>query len=317
MNKNNIIYTPTETYSKPPKTFAEQVSILESRGMAVADRRFAEELLQETGYYRLSAYMLPFKQRNANDEIIDLFQPGTTIEKVHNLYQFDNDLRLLVFSAIECIEVSLRSQIVYQLSHKYGSHWQDNPSVFSHKLPRVDIFNELQSHIADQMARSTEVFINHYKSKYITPANPPSWMIIETTYFRHLSLICANLAKRADLVDIALYYDLPPAEFCSWLHGINSVRNVCAHHGRLWNRDIGTAPRVLRFSKNRKWLANPGAEHTDRLYYTLCTINYFLQTLKLADDFVCNVQNLLSQYPDIPLAPMGFTNDWRNETIWK
>ncbi|WP_328989907.1 hypothetical protein OG394_27085 [Kribbella sp. NBC_01245] len=44
------------TYSKPHLTFDRQLDLLESRGMRVHDRQFAEHTLGVVGYYRLSGY---------------------------------------------------------------------------------------------------------------------------------------------------------------------------------------------------------------------------------------------------------------------
>ena len=32
--------------------------------------------------------------------------------------------------------------------------------------------------------------------------------------------------------------------FASWLRSLNYLRNVCAHHSRLWNRNIVDQPRL-------------------------------------------------------------------------
>lgn len=68
-------------------------------------------------YYRLSAYMLPYKQ-SENGIILDTFRDGITWEMIYNLYVFDRKLRILVFDAIERLEIAIRTQIIYQLSHK-------------------------------------------------------------------------------------------------------------------------------------------------------------------------------------------------------
>ena len=108
-------------YNKPPLTYAEQVELLISRGLLIPDKKRAERHLSNISYYRLSAYMRPYKQI-ANEVILDDFIPGTTWDRVYSLYVFDRKLRLLVFDAIERLEVAIRTQIIYQLSHKYGSH---------------------------------------------------------------------------------------------------------------------------------------------------------------------------------------------------
>ena len=231
-----------EVFNKPPLTYEKQVELLLSRGLIVTDRKRAERHLANISYYRLSAYMLPYKKKE-DGIIIDAFKEGTTWDDIYDLYVFDRKLRLLVFDAIERLEVAIRTQIIYQLSHKYGSHWQDNAHIFN--PPRevtlrdgrtitIDVYREIQSHIKEQLhSNRAEVFIQHYHNKYGTPENPPSWMSVEIMYFNHLSKICTGLKNRADINGIASYFALPPKTFCSWLHTMNYVRNICAHHSRL------------------------------------------------------------------------------------
>ncbi len=116
-------------YDKPPLTYIKQVELLKSRGMTIPDETRAIRQLANISYYRLSAYMLPHKLKE-DGRITDKFKEHTTWDSVYNLYVFDRKLRLLVFDAIERVEVAIRTQIVYQLSHKYGSHWQDCKEIF-------------------------------------------------------------------------------------------------------------------------------------------------------------------------------------------
>lgn len=52
-----------ENYIKPPLTYTNQVALLQSRGMLIPDVKRAERLLANISYYRLSAYMLPYKKK--------------------------------------------------------------------------------------------------------------------------------------------------------------------------------------------------------------------------------------------------------------
>lgn len=218
-----------ENYIKPPLTYTNQVALLQSRGMLIPDVKRAERLLANISYYRLSAYMLPYKKK-VNGLIIDCFKENTTWDMIYDLYVFDRKLRLLVFDAIERLEIAIRTQIIYQLSHKYGAHWQDNPNIFKAPERRVlrdgsivtfDVYAEIQKHISEQLrSNRAEVFIQHYRSKYDTPVNPPSWMSVEVMYFSYLSRICTGLKNRADISGIANYFSLPPQIFCSWIHSI-------------------------------------------------------------------------------------------------
>lgn len=316
-----------EVFNKPPLTYEKQVELLLSRGLIVTDRKRAERHLANISYYRLSAYMLPYKKKE-DDVIIDAFKEGTTWDDIYDLYVFDRKLRLLVFDAIERLEVAIRTQIIYQLSHKYGSHWQDNAHIFNPpkevilrdgRKITIDVYREIQSHIKEQLhSNRAEVFIQHYHNKYGTPENPPSWMSVEIMYFNHLSKICTGLKNRADINGIASYFVLPPKTFCSWLHTMNYVRNICAHHSRLWNRDLNIVPEKLSFSKRLVWISNPDTAKRSKTYYFFCMINYMLQVANPTSQFKSKLKELLEEYQNvISLDSMGFPQGWEDEKIWE
>ena len=299
---------------------------MSSRGMVISDKQRTERHLANISYYRLSAYMLPYKQKE-NGKILDSFREGVTWDTVYNLYVFDRKLRLMVFDAIERLEVAIRAQIIYQLSHKYGSHWQDRPEIFTPpktitlrdgRTVIMDVYGDIQKHIKEQLHNNkAEVFIQHYCNKYDTPINPPSWMSVEVMYFNHLSRICTGLKLRADINGIASYFALPPKTFCSWLHTINYIRNICAHHARLWNRDMNIVPEKLAFSKSLDWVSSPDTVKRSKLYYFLCMLNYMLQTANPTSTFKHRIKDLLTEYQEVAsLNAMGFQPDWMNEKMW-
>ena len=130
-----------------------------------------------------------------NGIVTDYFIKGTIWDDIWNLYKFDRKLRLLVFDAIERIEISLRTQIIYQLSHKYGPHWQNDNNIFkttaNSKTGKIySVYNDIQTHITEQLNANRKIqFIDHYLKKYNNPQTPPSWMSVELLYFSELSKI--------------------------------------------------------------------------------------------------------------------------------
>ena len=99
-------------YTKPALTFEEQIALLKSRGLVIDDEQRATRHLSNVSYYRMSAYMLSFKKLDANENVLDEFEEGTTWDNVYDLYKFDRKLRLLIFDAIERIEIALRTQVI-------------------------------------------------------------------------------------------------------------------------------------------------------------------------------------------------------------
>lgn len=314
-------------YNKPALSFNDQINLLESRGLTINDRTRTIRHLSNVSYYRMSAYMLPFKKRDSTGKIIDVFLEGTTWDDIYNLYKFDRKLRLLVFDAIERIEIALRTQEIYQLSHKYGSHWQNDQNIFKppYKNRRgklINVFQDIQNHINEQLNANQKVkFIEHYLNTYNTPPTPPSWMSVELLYFSELSKICQNLKNRKDRTDLAEAFGLKDeAIFCSWLHALNYVRNICAHHARLWNIDMQVTPApYINKDSNMIWLsAGEMAKVSQRrLYYTLCIILYLLQKVNPNTKFRQHFFDLLKQYPNINLSSMGFPKGWDKHPLWK
>ncbi len=327
-------YLPMKDYDKQPLTFREQAELLRDRNLIIKDIEQCREKLSTVSYYRLSAYMYPYKKKE-NGVITDEFRDGITWENVYRLYAFDRKLRLLIFDSIERIEVAVRTQIIYQLSHKYGSHWQDRAEIFKSKNENsfngkssrgIDIYATIQQHIEAQERNSRkEDFLKHYYNTYSNPKNPPSWMCVETFYFSHLSLICERLKNRSDITKISKYFSLPPDVFCSWLHTINSIRNVCAHHARLWNRKLEVTPMPFELNSNNsyfpntlQWIDNPKVVNRRKLYYFLCMVNYMLQTINLTSPFKSELKSLLSDYKDIVfLQDMGIPENWIEEKMWQ
>lgn len=313
-------------YTKPALKFDEQIALLKSRGLVIEDEQRAMRHLSNVSYYRMSAYMLPFKKMDDGGNVLDQFKEGTTWDNVYDLYKFDRKLRLLIFDAIERIEIALRTQVIHQLSHKYGSHWQTKKNIFkpTYTDPRtgkqVNVYNVIKKHINHELQKNDTIFIQHYKAKYDSPKSPPSWMSVELLYFSELSKICQGLSKRADRTELAKAFGIMDEKiFCSWLHTLNYIRNICAHHARLWNIKVDVVPKKYYNKTSKIWLTNNEVDkvQSSRLFYTLCIILYLLQTVNPRTKFKQHFYELLAKYPIVETGYMGFPEGWKEMYLWK
>lgn len=100
----------------------------------------------------------------------------------------------------------------------------------------------------------------------------------------------------------------------SWLHSIVYVRNICAHHSRLWNRRLSINAMVPRRT-GRPFIATP--DNTKKVYYILSIILYFLQTVNPATTLAARFKALLGKYPQIDVSAMGFPADWQSNQLWR
>ena len=253
-------------YNKPWLNIFEQLAKLQARGMQVEDAAKAADYLERIGYYRLSGYWYDFRQRSApfcpldaetggrprkvrvERPVLDDFKPGTRFQDAVELYVFDKKLRLLVLDALERIEVALRVDLSHRLGEKDAFAYL-KPDLFHENFAaKVDKDTGLTRHHewlskhAALVVRSRETFMVHNKTKYGLPV--AIWVACEVWDFGCMSTLFSGL-KADDQDAIAQTYGVADGRvFASWLRSLNYLRNVCAHHSRLWNRNVVEEPRL-------------------------------------------------------------------------
>lgn len=304
-------------------TFAEQLQKLKDRGLIVLDESRTISYLQQISYYRLSAYFLPYQS------IKDTFDKGTTFHQIIQTYAFDRELRLLVFDCIERIEVAIRTQFIYQMATHYNnSHWQDDKNIFVTPYYNsvgntVDPYSDFQNIISKAKThRKPEVFIKHYTNCYDNPSNPPSWMCFELLTIGELSNLYRGLRNNDDKKRIADFFKLHPTVFQSWLHSLTYVRNICAHHARLWNKDLAVEPMLLRKAKSH-WISSR-YNNNKRTFYFICVLKYLLDSANDNNSLALKLGELFNKYPTVPIQYLGIPSDgkgsllnWRMEPLFK
>jgi len=290
-------------YTKPHLTFEQQVDLLVSRGLVVKNRKEAVKALSSISYYRLSGYGLPFQSKK------DHYNKGTTIDQVLRLYTFDHQLRVLVFDALEFIEVALRTSLTYYLADVYGPFGYTTASNFSSDFKHTPWLAD----IIEQLKRSKETFIKHYHSKYTHSTYFPLWMATEVFSFGALSRMYKGLHFRDQKV-IAQNFGVSAPILQSRLHSFVYLRNLCAHHARLWNRELAISPQIP--AKDITW-RTPFVVQNNRIFGLLSIICYCSERFHIKCNLKMKLIKLLDQYPEVPLAPMGFHESWKTHQIWK
>ena len=299
-------------YTKPALTFEEQAQRLLDRGL-IADKQLLVERLNIVNYYRLSAYWYNFKViDSASTE--EKFAANTTFESIWRRYQFDRELRRLMMDAVEHVEVAiLRTQLVAQFTLVHGPFGYQEYGNFNPRFPR-DKFNRFLTELDDAARFSNEEFVERFQRKYTSENLLPLWMAVEIMTFGQLFTLFRNLDRR-DLQVIAQRFNLFPPVMVSWLHTLLFVRNTCAHHARLWNREIPIRPQIPDNKHNPEWHF-PVRFDNSRVFTVLTLLRYLLQFIEPKNDFQSRLENLLLAYPEVPIHAMGFPANWKDSPIW-
>jgi len=349
--------THDSTYAKPFKTVSEQVALLSSRGMDVGDRDTAEALLRRIGYYRLSGYWYPYREREIDDDgnviALSTFRPGTTLAQVCRVYDFDRELRTSLFYALEAVEVAIR----FQVGHTLGRR-----DIFAHRQPTAldpvfvsaasvmhpeseasaladsngitttaleDVVGELRKtrhqewleRFDEQERRSQEAFATHFRSKY--GPHFPVWVATEVMSFGTLAQLY-NGAAQDDRERIAASLDLmgkdgkgDAALLSNWLNHIRYIRNLCAHHSRTWNRSFDVE---LASAAHIPDLAHLGSKSQRRLYGTISVLTFILARVAPEEDWRVRIRSLIQSRTTelgLDLDALGFPSGWQTAEIWR
>ena len=195
------LFNSMKNFDKQAQTPEEHIDLLQSRGLVIPSKEKATKYLNSIGYYRLSAYFLPYFSEK------DKFIVGINFDDILNLYIFDRKLRLLTMDAMERIEVAVRTAISNSMSIEFGPHWFLEENLFVCK----ETYSRFIKIISDCTGREDErrrtTFCTHYYNTYDTPDYPPSWMICECLPMGTWSTLYSNLEKTKYRRNIASQFD--------------------------------------------------------------------------------------------------------------
>lgn len=309
-------------FAKPALTVEDLAVQLENRGLGVPDHERAVRYLKHLGHFRLSPYTIPFQR----DRVNHLFRENTSFDDLLDLYVFDRSLRLLVMDALERIEVAVRAALTDHMATKYQNPWwYTDRAHFKDLRQHRRLLNEIRGNVetklearAEQKGPVDRSALEHYLVTYREPELPPSWLTVEMLTFGQLYHLIGNLKERRDRTAIARSIGLNERVLISWLETYRRVRNVCAHHGRLWNVGLGVYP-AIPGDPGISWLKDKNAlpeESRQRLYPVLVSLQAVLDTVSPHSSWPQRLHDLLVTRPEMNLRGMGVPADWMKDEFW-
>lgn len=326
------------SFSKPAIDVPSQLELLKRRGLLIQNEACAESFLQAVSFFRLSPYMRPFQQP---EDRAHRFRNGSQFRQLTRLYDFDRRLRLLSMDAIESVEVASRAVISNHMGPTYGSHWYINPQMFhpafdhqrllttlsikqaaatrdyQRECERIDKLHADDNRKATlKRHRAKESYARHYPATYGHPPLMPGWAMLEELTLGDLSHLYKGLARDSDKKAIAKRLGLAAPLMQSWLHTLTTVRNMCAHHSRMWNRELGIRPELPK-KANFPWpehLFLPGPH--SRIFAVLCILNHLMHQVSPNARWGQRLCQLVHEFPEVSLKAMGFPLDWHQDAFW-
>lgn len=283
---------------KPPLSFEDQLDVMEKRGLVIGDHDLALKRLSETNYYRLRGYWLTY-------EADGRFLPGTTFEHIWNTYKLDSELRAWVWNAIAPVEVKARTLFAYHMAMECGPVSHEDVRYFSDTVAHARSMKSLERE-RERAFKDGIPCVVHNMKKY---GDLPVWAAVEIMSMGTVSQLYGNLDQSKSGVSrlVAEGFGVRPLMLRSWLRHLTYVRNVCAHHNRLYNRVMTMRPRLLR--------SDVGCDGAKEFPTFLVLRRLYERSwpdgwARLAT----SLSGIFARHPGVSLAPMGFPGNW-NEIL--
>lgn len=323
-------------YAKPWLSIEDQIDKFVARGLIVPDHTTAVGLLRTVGYYRLTGYLYPFRTSESYVDdgrervrVLNVYRDGTSIEDAARLIDFDRELRLLALDAVERIEIALRTELGYTIG-RVGAFAHEDAATFVPAFaeartdpatgsPMPSPLGEWLRRVQERRDSSDEAFVAHFRTKY--DDQMPIWALTELLELGQLSRLYGGL--RNDLAtQIATSFDVPTKRLmASWIATINYVRNVAAHHARLFNRKLVTAPKRPK-PEQVPLLAHLSEGDVPKRfgsYSAFAVMAYLLRAIDADSDWTARVADHLRHFPETPVLnvkSMGVASGWLDQRLW-
>ena len=298
---------------KPFLTIEQQIALLKKRKLNIPENQIedAKNFLLNNNYYRVSGYTLTLRK---NDE----FYPNASFDNIRQIYQFDKRLRHSILSLTEEIEVRAKSMLAYYHSQKYGPMGYKDVNTFhcaeGNKVDTEAISNFLtvQKKAMQQQDRmsETELFLKHFKEKH--DGNLPIWAYVEVLTISDVSKMYGILdtdIQKSIAKEFGYCHNTGNELLAQLLHSVTIVRNICAHGGRLFNRNFIRKPKLSQ--RHKKLLrVEQGTVIYDRLFSYILVI----KDLSIQEDFDLLKEHLLeltAKYPFVDMKYYGFPDNWK------
>lgn len=306
--------------NKSAYSISDQIKLLKSRGMRFRDETLAASYLANISYYRLKGYWWDMQ----TDYKKHTFKPDTWFEDIIDRYNFDRKLRLILFDAIERIEIALRTKLIYHFSVSYGGLWYLDSNLFENRTIKLNdgtvkpIHQNILDELQKEFSRSREIFIQDHRNRFPN-CDADAWKTLEVASLGTLSKIYKTLkhqlpekATIANEMGLNLH-----SELSSWLEAITCVRNIVAHHSRLWSRNMVKPVEILN-NPVGKWFINPLMPvQAKKPFLVISCMVYLCNEITPGNRIKAEIHELIKSNPSVPIYKLGFLNNWHKEPVWK
>lgn len=229
-------------------TLDEQIALLRSRGMTIADEDKAREVLFDVGYYRLGFYWFPFETSYPNKHHrTHMFKGGTDFDNAVRLYYFDFNLRNILLKPLSRIEIAFRTKVAYIVSNANVNSptWFVDTAVVSRQQA-----TSFKAKVYDQILLKNPPIALHHRH-HINDKFAPAWKTLEFMTLGEMVHLFKSIKDEKIKSEVSKCFGIKElVTFQNYLELIKDLRNACAHGNVLYDftpeKSIRKGPAMMK-----------------------------------------------------------------------
>lgn len=275
----------------------ENLNLLRNSKLIISNENKFKYFLNSTTYYKINSYIHPFLTNKKK------FKKNTKDIDIINLYNFDHKLRAEILFCVGKIELFIRKIISDSATSELGQNWfLDN-----NNFENINSINNLRNKIARQEEKNIEEL--------------SSFDFFDNLTIGELLNISKNLKNQ--IIIEYIYSDIGAVSiqnFFNWLEVIRQIRNISAHHSRLWNAHL-MIPRKIKKDIPEQFLPpmyKDSKRAYNRIYFSCLMINKIFINMNEEYSLKKNIRNIIIEHDikDYLLKNAGFPYHWYNYEVW-
>lgn len=217
---------------KPFITYSDQLNILtQKKQLNISDLTYAEGKLHDIGYYSLiDGYKDIFY-----NPMTRTYVKGTDFADIVALYDFDENLRSIVFKYICHVEQKIRSLISYSFCEAFSENQSAylNSANYNASNKNSNDISKLISMLTYEANQNTEhSYVVYQRNTY---GNVPLWVIMKTLTLGQTSKMYSFMLPSIKSKVSMHYGNITEKELIQYLKVLTVFRNICAHNERLFS----------------------------------------------------------------------------------
>lgn len=273
---------------KPFLPVDEQVQKLQVNGLSLGreDLGPARQLLLDHNYYRLSGYFRYFQVDPRSGK--NRFTSQSTFEQIRTAYELDLKLAEHLRRGLAEFEVVFRSQLAYYMAKSSGPDSYLEERIYA---DQNGARSRLLADIARDLKQSEERFVRHHDRRGETL---PVWAAVEVMSLGTTSKMY-GLVRDSEGVfrPVAARFGISHRASRPIFRSMTVLRNVCAHHSRIWNRDDikVEAPRETQTGKDR-------TIYKDTPWAWIWTLGYIVDKVRNDESYSDSLWDFIDGTPD-------------------